>query len=333
MSAARSARGTSVRIGALGLGPIVGSGVRDLVRGAWRLARADGRSILTALAPFLLAQMLLAGTVAVNEFRAASAVIARYGVDPRAVMAVAPGDLPDGAFELYRAGLEAGTFPQIGLIIAGLFGTAASIIAVGRALRAIPYGELIEGGTANATARLFVQSLVGLAVFVAALVLYLLLAFGKAIGVAVDGGSVRAIIDAFNPAGALALTVVALIFGAWLAVRVGFAPYITALEGRGPLEGIRDAWRLTAGRTLAVLAGAWGSSILWVLLLALPATALFLATVAISDALGAAGAFIGAALAQGAGYVLTLPPLASILLLYEREIAVSAGAAPRRPSR
>ena len=62
----------TARIDALGLGPVEGYGVRNLVVGGWRLLRADGRRVLAALAPFLLAQALLAGILAVNEVRAAA---------------------------------------------------------------------------------------------------------------------------------------------------------------------------------------------------------------------------------------------------------------------
>ena len=113
---------------------------------------------------------------------------------------------------------------------------------------------------------------------------------------------------------------------------VGFAPYATALDEQGAVVGIAMSWRLTARRMRTVALGAWGSALVWAVALLLPLGIAAAASSALQGGLGLAEAFVGAAMQQAAVFVATLPPLASVLLLYERERAVAraaAGVAPR----
>ena len=106
----------------------------------------------------------------------------------------------------------------------------------------------------------------------------------------------------------------------------------TALDEQGAVVGIAMSWRLTARRMRTVALGAWGSALVWAVALLLPLGIAAEASSALQGGLGLAEAFVGAAMQQAAVFVATLPPLASVLLLYERERAVAraaAGVAPR----
>jgi hypothetical protein len=316
----------TARIDALGLGSINSFGLRSVIRGAWRLLRSDGRRMLTALAPFLLAQILLAGVLAINEVRAAAEVVRVYGIDPRLhITPIGTTDLSPAALQLYSDSLNAGTIPQLLLLVATISGTAASIRAIGSALRDRPYDLLIDRRMVAATARLAAQSLIGLALLFLAAAAYFSIVLG--FGSAQNATTLDELIAALSPGTVIAVGALFLAVGGWLTIRVGFAPYVATLDERSAIVGIAMAWRLTARRMRTVAFGAWGSAVVWGLVLLLPLGAIFALCGTLQGGLGALEAFLGAALQQGAVFLAALPPLASILLLYERELAVARAAA------